>query len=307
MQVRFARLSACRLALAVASLIAAVSLTTGCGSIEGPLGNLTAISASSASLRVNQQLQIQSRMDITAVPLTWSVNGIRGGNSEVGTITFNGLYTAPASVPTPNTVTITATANGQPNYPPGTLTLSVLNPIPVLSNVAPTNITEGNPTISVNGSQFVYGAQVLWNGAAVPTTFVSSTELVAAIPAPNPGNYPLLVNNPNPGSANSNNLTVLVGPGQVVLAIQPGQNTDVRVTNSINLGLHRHRNQQHRRHAAGERRRRRQCHGRHRGLQCRWLHHLYRAGRCPHAQQHRRSSPSPASTIPRSPSLRTSR
>ncbi|MGA9983047.1 MAG: IPT/TIG domain-containing protein, partial [Acidobacteriaceae bacterium] len=237
MQVRFARLSACRLALAVASLIAAVSLTTGCGSIEGPLGNLTAISASSASLRVNQQLQIQSRMDITAVPLTWSVNGIRGGNSEVGTITFNGLYTAPASVPTPNTVTITATANGQPNYPPGTLTLSVLNPIPVLSNVAPTNITEGNPTISVNGSQFVYGAQVLWNGAAVPTTFVSSTELAAAVPAPTPGNYPLLVNNPNPGSANSNNLTVPVGPGQVVLAIQPGQNTDVRVTNSINLAF----------------------------------------------------------------------
>jgi hypothetical protein len=188
MQVRFERLSACRLALAFASLIAVASFATGCGSIEAPLGNLTAISASSASLRVNQQLQIQSRMNVTAVPLTWYVNGIQGGNSEVGTITFNGLYTAPAIVPTPNTVTITATANGQPNYPPGTLTLSILNPIPVLTNVDPSSITEGNPTISVNGSQFVYGAQVFWNGAAVPTTFVSSTELAAAVPAPTPGN-----------------------------------------------------------------------------------------------------------------------
>jgi uncharacterized protein (DUF1800 family) len=237
MQVRFERLSACRLALAFASLIASASFATGCGSIEAPLGNLTAISASSASLRVNQQLQIQSRMNVTAVPLTWFVNGIQGGNSEVGTINFNGLYTAPAIVPSPNTVTITAIPNGQPNYPPGTLTLSILNPIPILSNVEPTNITEGNPTIAVNGSEFVYGAQVLWNGAAVPTTFVSSTQLAAAVPAPTPGNYPLLVNNPNPGSANSNNLTVPVGPGKVVLTIQPGQNTDVRVTNSISLAL----------------------------------------------------------------------
>ena len=67
MQVRFARLPACHLALAFASLIAAVWLATGCGSIEAPLGNLTAISASAASLRVNQQLQIQSRAEVTAV------------------------------------------------------------------------------------------------------------------------------------------------------------------------------------------------------------------------------------------------
>jgi uncharacterized protein (DUF1800 family) len=89
----------------------------------------------------------------------------------------------------------------------------------------------------VNGSQFVYGAQILWNGVAVPTTFVSNTQLAAAVAAPTPGTYPLMVSNPNPGAANSNNLSVPVGPGQVVLTIQPGQNTDVRVTNSINLAL----------------------------------------------------------------------
>jgi uncharacterized protein (DUF1800 family) len=235
MQERSERLWACRLALAFASLIAAVSFSTGCGSAFAPLGNLTAISASANSIRVNQQLQIQSRVQVTAVPLLWSVNGIQGGNSEVGTVNFNGLYTAPAIVPSPNTVTITAIPKGQPNYPPGTVIVAVLNPIPVLSSVAPSNITEGNPTIAVNGSQFIYGAQVLWNGVAVPTTYVSDTELAAAVPAPTPGNYPLVVSNPNPGAANSNNLSVPVGPGRVVLTIQPGQNTDVRVTNSINL------------------------------------------------------------------------
>jgi len=35
-----------------------------------------------------------------------------------------------AIVPTPNTVTYHRDANGQPNYPPGTLTLSILIPYP---------------------------------------------------------------------------------------------------------------------------------------------------------------------------------
>lgn len=42
--------------------------------------------------------------------VTWAVNGIDGGNATVGTITTNGVYTAPAGVPNPSTVTITATA-----------------------------------------------------------------------------------------------------------------------------------------------------------------------------------------------------
>jgi uncharacterized protein (DUF1800 family) len=231
------RPGACRLALALALSIGALSFTSGCGSIVAPLGDLTAISPSSASIRVNQQLQIANRMSITAVPLTFFVNGVQGGNSEVGTITSAGVYTAPALVPTPNTVTITATANGHPEAAPGSVAVAVLNPIPVLTGLIPTSPTEGTTTITVNGSQFVYGAQILWNGTPVDTTFISSTEVAAAVTAPAPGTYPLAVANPNPGSANSSTLPVLVGPGQVVLTLQPNNGTDVRVTNSLNLGL----------------------------------------------------------------------
>ena len=67
----------------------------------------------------------------------------------------------------------------------------------------PNGFSEGTTTVTVNGSQFVYGAQISWNGALVPTTYVSGTELVAQIAAPNPGTYPLLVTNPNPGSASA--------------------------------------------------------------------------------------------------------
>lgn len=42
--------------------------------------------------------------------VTWSVNGIVGGNSTTGTITSAGLYTAPADLPNPATITVTATS-----------------------------------------------------------------------------------------------------------------------------------------------------------------------------------------------------
>ncbi len=40
--------------------------------------------------------------------VNWSVNGVAGGNSTVGMISASGVYTAPVTVPTPATVTITA-------------------------------------------------------------------------------------------------------------------------------------------------------------------------------------------------------
>ena len=89
----------------------------------------------------------------------------------------------------------------------------------------------------MSGSQFVYGAQVMWNGKAVETTYISGTQLEAIIPAPNPGTYPLLVSNPDPGSANSKKLSVLVAPGQVKLMLEPYNGTDVRVSNTLNLPL----------------------------------------------------------------------
>jgi len=42
--------------------------------------------------------------------VTWSVNGIPGGNAATGTISGTGLYTSPTVVPNPPTVTITATS-----------------------------------------------------------------------------------------------------------------------------------------------------------------------------------------------------
>ena len=226
--------------LLVLFFFGSMALLTGCNSgftVKDP-GYYAAISAPGTTIRVNQQMQIANNQKYTGVPLTFAVNGIAGGNAVLGTIDANGLYSAPTIVPVPNNlVTITSTANGFPNYPPGSLTLSVLNPIPILTSVTPTGFSEGTTTVTVNGSQFVYGAQISWNGTAIETTFVSGTQLVASIAAPNPGTFPLLVTNPNPGSANSATANVVVAPGQVVLKLEPATGSDVRVTNSINFGL----------------------------------------------------------------------
>src|SRR5207302_8792747 len=42
-----------------------------------------------------------------ALPISWEVNGVTGGNSTYGTISSTGLYTPPPTVPSPATVTVT--------------------------------------------------------------------------------------------------------------------------------------------------------------------------------------------------------
>jgi uncharacterized protein (DUF1800 family) len=229
-----------RVALTLALFAAPILLLSGCSSsfvVTDP-GYFARISASSLTIRVNQQIQIQNNQKASGVPLVFSVNGIPGGNAELGTIDSNGLYTAPAVVPLPNnTLIITSVATGHPDYPAGSLNLSVLNPIPILNSVTPSSFSEGTVLVEVDGSQFVYGAQISWNGAAVPTTYVSGTKLVAQISAPTPGTFPLLVSNPDPGSVNTKTVPVQVAPGHVVLMLQPSNGTDVRVRNSLNIGL----------------------------------------------------------------------
>ena len=46
--------------------------------------------------------------------VTWSVNGIAGGNTQVGYIDASGLYSAPSAVPNPATVTVSAASVAVP-------------------------------------------------------------------------------------------------------------------------------------------------------------------------------------------------
>jgi uncharacterized repeat protein (TIGR01451 family) len=83
-----------------------------------------------------------------------------------------------------------------------------LNPTPALASTSPAsaNSGTGNLILTVNGSNFVPGAVLQWNGAERTTTFVSSTQLTAAIPAADlvsAGTATLTVVNPGTGASAS--------------------------------------------------------------------------------------------------------
>jgi uncharacterized protein (DUF1800 family) len=140
--------------------------------------------------------------------VTWTVNNIPGGNSTVGTIGNTGRYVAPAQPPAGWTVTVKATSVANPSAS-AACAVTVRNQTPVLTSVSPTQLSLGNFVLTITGRGFISGAQVLWNGTALATSFVSKTQLSAGGSAAQPGTANITVANPGP-SAVSSALTVSV-------------------------------------------------------------------------------------------------
>ena len=67
------------------------------------------ISPTSASVPIGTTQQFTAKVvGSSNSAVTWQVNGVANGNSTVGTISATGLYTAPAAIPSPATVTVKA-------------------------------------------------------------------------------------------------------------------------------------------------------------------------------------------------------
>jgi hypothetical protein len=105
-----------------------VLVTPKSGSVV--LGNTTGFSASVTNT--------------TDSVVSWSVNGVAGGNAGVGTITSAGAYTAPADLPSPATVTITATSHADPTKSDGAA-------VTVTSDIA-LNVTPGGLSVEVGAA-----------------------------------------------------------------------------------------------------------------------------------------------------------
>jgi hypothetical protein len=83
------------------------------------------------------------------------------------------------------------------------------SPAPTTVSLSPAAATAGGSgfTLTVTGTNFVGGSVVRWNGANRPTTYVSATQLTAAIPAADvatAGTAQVTVFNPAPGGGTSN-------------------------------------------------------------------------------------------------------
>ena len=92
------------------------------------------------------------------------------------------------------------------------------NPVPAITALSPASATAGSAaiTLSVSGSNFISGSVVNWNGSALPTTYVSSSSLTAAVSSTllaTAGTAAVNVFTPSPGGGTSSNLSFTINAG----------------------------------------------------------------------------------------------
>jgi hypothetical protein len=208
------KINALRIPCLLAILVATSGLTACIGTTKSssssnsgtpPAGSGVTIKVSPASANVRAGATQSFSTTVTGTSntaLTWQVNGVAGGSAAAGTINTSGMYTAPATVPAIDIVTVRAVSFAI-STATGSSSVTLWNPMPVLTSIAPPSVPAGAFAITVNGSGFVSGVQVLLAGAPLATSFVSSTRLTATGNEASAGNYSVSVMNPNPGSATS--------------------------------------------------------------------------------------------------------
>lgn len=113
---------------------------------------------------------------LTDTSVSWSVNGIPGGDATVGTIDSMGKYTAPQALPSINPVTVTATASD--HLASASATVTVRLPRPLISSASPNPVPLGTYTTTITGSRFYPSIVATVNGQPVTLQYVSPTQVV---------------------------------------------------------------------------------------------------------------------------------
>ena len=201
-------------------ILALILVHTGCGSTAPknappPPGITVSVTPTAANVRAGATQPFTATVTgTTNESVNWSVNGVIGGNATLGTITSNGVYSAPGALPNPNTIVIAA-ASAADATASASSDVTLWNATPVISSVIPMSFVSGAFAMTVTGSKFVNGAQVLFGGAALPTAYVSSTHVTATGSEPTAGMYAVSVTNPSPGGSASGviNVTVTTSSG----------------------------------------------------------------------------------------------
>ncbi len=178
-------------------LLAAAAMTQAARAAPGTV----TLSASYAQLVVGQSLAFSARLGGGGnAPVVWQVNNATGGAAASGTITQAGVYTAPAALPSPASVTVTAVSAADPRISAtATLTLLAQPASGATYYVAKTG-SDGNA-----GTQ---ASPFLTISHAATIAMAGDTVLVEA------GVYNELVAPPHSGSAARGYITFSAMPGQ---------------------------------------------------------------------------------------------
>src|SRR5260370_32633872 len=151
------------------------------------------------------------------------VNGASRSTAFVSSTQLTATLTA-GDLANAGSLSITVTSSGGTSAP---LIFTVNNPVPSLASISPSTTFAGGPafTLTVNGTNFVNGSVVQVNGSSRTTSFVSGTQLSAAIPASDiasAGTLSITVVNPTPGGGTSAALSLVVNnPPPSLTSISP--------------------------------------------------------------------------------------
>ena len=113
-----------------------------------------------------------------ATPYGWTIGGLppgltaTSGGALSGTPTSNGAFTIAA------TVSDALQGSARQSY-----AVAIAAPVPTIASLSPAGVVVGAAafTLTVSGANFVSGAQIVFGGTALNTTFVSSTSLTAPV------------------------------------------------------------------------------------------------------------------------------
>jgi len=198
--------------------LSCIGFAVGCSGGGGGTTTPTPVVNPGITISGNNQARLGSTVQLMApvtnatnTAVTWQVNGVAGGAVATGTISTSGLYTPPAAIPTPNTVTITALTQATP-VASASMTESILNPLPVVTSGSATpGLSATSFNLVLTGTGFLSSSQVQVAGSTVTATFVSSTQLNATITlSASASTVAVVVTNPDPGGSASGTAQVTV-------------------------------------------------------------------------------------------------
>lgn len=142
--------------------------------------------------------------------IRWGRDGLAFTTSTGQIVLVAGNFLDPLTVPAPAAVPVPTPA---PTPVPTAQT-------PTIASMSPNGAIAGGPdfTITVNGANFVNGSFVQFNTTALATTFISSTQLQATVPAAQivaAGAARVTVSNPAASGGNSAPISFLIGTSQI--------------------------------------------------------------------------------------------
>ena len=179
--------------------------STGGSTGNGPTPFIVSLTPNSATAgTAGFTLTITGNNFISSSTAEW--NGTQRATTFVSSTQLQAQIT-PADIASPGSATVSVTdpSPGGGNSGLAEFTINpISNPAPTLKSLSPPRVDAGSSgfVLTLNGSNFLPSSTIQWNGTAIPTSYLSSTQIEAQVPSSviaTPGFAEVAVSNPLPG------------------------------------------------------------------------------------------------------------